>query len=164
MDEKIREAHHRVYEGEAKAAFRLRLYAARAERDGFPQIAKLFRAISRSEEIHGERSLRLLEPVRDTQANLEAAFESETKVAGVAYQDMIKLAQEVGDKAAETAFTQSRDVEATHAKLYKAALEHLMEERDTAYFICTLCGYLAESEPPELCPVCGVTRDRFAPV
>jgi rubrerythrin len=161
MDERIREAHHMVYEGEAKAAFRLRLYAARAEQEGYPQIAKLFRAISRSEEIHGERSLRVLEPVKDTQENLEASFESETKVAGVAYQNLIKLANDVGDSVAATVFSQSRDVEATHAKLYKNVLEHLSEERETTYYVCTVCGYVADGELPDQCPVCGVTSDRF---
>jgi rubrerythrin len=162
MDERIRTAHHQVYEAEAKAAFRLRLYAARAEQDGFPQIAKLFRAISRSEEIHGERSLRMLEPVKDTQANLEASFESETKVAGVAYQQLLKLAHDVGDGAAATVFAQSRDVEETHAKLYKNALAHLTEERETTYYVCTVCGFVADGELPDTCPVCGVKRERFA--
>ena len=161
MDDRIKDAHHKVYEGEAKAAFRLRLYAGRAEQEGFPQLAKLFRAVSRSEEIHGERSLRMLEPVKDTQSNLAAAFESETKVAGLAYQELIKLALEVGDKAAETLFTQSRDVEGTHARLYRDALSHVSEERVTTYYVCTVCGYVADGELPENCPVCGVKSDRF---
>ena len=161
MHEKIREAHHTVYEAEAKAAFRLRLYAAKAEQEGYPQIAKLFRAISRSEEIHGERSFRALEPPRETQANLEASFESETKVAGVAYQKMIQTANELGERAAATIFTHSRDVEATHARLYKAMLEHLTEERETTYHVCTVCGYVADGTRPENCPVCGVPASKF---
>ena len=161
MDDKIRQAHHTVYEAEAKAAFRLRLYAAKAEQEGYSQIAKLFRAISRSEEIHGERSLRALEPVRDTQANLEASFESETKIAGVAYQKMIQTASELGDTAAQTAFSQSRDVEATHARLYKDMLEHLTEERETTYHVCTVCGFVADGTRPENCPVCGVPGNKF---
>jgi rubrerythrin len=161
MDDRIKDAHHQVYQGEAKAAFRLRLYAARAEQEGYLQLAKLFRAVSRSEEIHGERSLRVLEPIKDTQGNLEAAFESETKVAGLAYQQLIKLALEVGDKVAETLFTQSRDVEETHARLYRDALGHLSEERATTYYVCTVCGYVADGELPENCPVCNVTSDRF---
>ncbi|MBI5501733.1 MAG: rubrerythrin family protein [Deltaproteobacteria bacterium] len=164
MHEKIREAHHTVYEAEAKAAFRLRLYADRADKEGFPQIARLFRAISRSEEIHGERSLRALEPVRDTQANLEASFESETKVAGVAYQKLIHLANELEDKGAATVFSQSRDVEATHARLYKDMLEHLTAERETTYHVCTVCGYVADGTRPETCPVCGVPGTKFIQV
>jgi rubrerythrin len=161
MHEKIREAHHTVYEAEAKAAFRLRLYAARAEQEGYPQIARLFRAISRSEEIHGERSLRAIEPVRDTQANLEASFESETKVAGVAYQKLIQTAQELGDGAAVTIFSQSRDVEADHARLYKDTLQHLTGEREADYFVCPVCGYVADGAAPDNCPVCDVAGDRF---
>jgi rubrerythrin len=164
VHEKIREAHHTVYEAEAKAAFRLRLYAAKAEQEGLPQIAMLFRAISRSEEIHGERSLRAIEPVRDTQENLEASFESETKIAGVAYQKMIELANRLEDAAAALVFSQSRDVEATHARLYKNALEHLTEERETSYHVCTVCGFVADGARPDVCPVCGVPANKFIAV
>ena len=164
MDDKLRELHHTVYEAEAKAAFRLKLYAAKAEKEGFAQIAKLFRAVSRSEEVHGERSLRALEPVKDTQANLEASFESETKIAGVAYQKMIQTASALGDKGAETIFSQNRDVEATHARLYKDALEHLSEERETSYHVCTVCGFVSDGTLPDNCPVCGVPASKFVEV
>jgi rubrerythrin len=163
-DDRIRELHHTVYQAEAKAAFRLRLYAAKAEQEGFPQIAKLFRAISRSEEIHGERSLRALEPVKDTQANLEASFEAETKVAGVAYQKMVQTANELGDEKAALIFSQSRDVEATHARLYKGVLEHVTEERETTYHVCVVCGFVADGARPDVCPVCGVPASKFVVV
>jgi len=161
MDERIRQAHHEVYAGEAKAALRLRHYAATADREGFPQVAHLFRAIARSEEIHGERSMRALGMAKDTQANLEAAFESESKVAGVAYDRLLRLAHEVGDKGAETAFSQARDVEAVHARLYRDALQRMSEERETTYFVCTVCGYVSDGSRPERCPVCNVPADRF---
>lgn len=161
MDERIRQAHHEVYTGEAKAALRLRHYAATAEKEGFPQVAHLFRAVARSEEIHGERSMRALGMAKDTQTNLEAAFESESKVAGVAYDRLLKLAHEVGDKAAEVVFSQARDVEAVHARLYRDALQRMTEERETTYFVCSVCGYVSDGSRPERCPVCNVPGDRF---
>lgn len=157
----VKDALHQVYEGEAKAAFRLKLYAKKADEEGYPQIARLFRAIAQSEEIHGERAFRLLREVKSTEENLKASFESETKIAGVAYDKFIKFALDEGNKAAATIFTQSRDVEETHAKLYKEALAHLMEERDTKYYICTVCGYVSDGVLPDECPVCSAKKEAF---
>jgi rubrerythrin len=60
MDERLKEAFHKTYEGEAKAALRLKIFAKKAEQEDLPQMAKLFRVIVFSEEIHGERALRML--------------------------------------------------------------------------------------------------------
>lgn len=157
----VTQALYEAYVGEAKAVLRLGLFAQRAEKDGYPQIAKLFRAIEASERIHGERCLRILREIKDTETNLSDAFEAETKIAGVAYDKMIQLAVEEGNSAAEKHFSQSRDVEAQHAKLYKEAMEHLMEEEETTYYICDVCGYVSDGVLPDECPVCGVGKERF---
>ena len=94
MDDKVKDAFHQAYTGEAKAALRLKLFADKAEQEGYIQIAKLFQVIARSEEIHGERGLRMLREIKGTEKNLSDAFESETKVAQVAYDNFIKLANE----------------------------------------------------------------------
>ncbi|HQB14804.1 MAG TPA: ferritin family protein, partial [Syntrophales bacterium] len=112
----LNKALYEAYVGEAKAALRLKVYADKAEKEGYPQIAKLFRVISFSEEIHGTRALKLLKEVKSTEENLAASFESEQKVAGVAYDEFIKLAEKAGNKAAVLHFSQSRDVEEVHAK------------------------------------------------
>ncbi len=159
--DKLKDALHQAYAGEAKAALRLKLYAEKAEKQGYPQIAKLFRVISFSEEIHGTRALRMLREIKDTQANLEASFESETKVAGVAYDSFIKIAEEKGDRTSSTYFSQSRDVEETHAKLYKEAMDHFMEQRETTYYVCKVCGYVSDGVLPDVCPVCGAGKEQF---
>ncbi|MCX7635729.1 MAG: hypothetical protein N2Z74_08300 [Syntrophales bacterium] len=160
MDE-IRKALHEAYTGEAKAALRLKIYAEKAEQEGYPQLAKLFRAVALSEEIHGMRALRLLREVRGTEENLKASFESEQNVAEVAYDAFIKLAEAAGDRAAALHFSQSRDVEEVHAKLYKEAMNHFMEERQTTYYICKVCGYISDGILPDECPVCAAKKDRF---
>jgi len=159
--DKVKDALHQAYTGESKAALRLKVYAKKAEEEGYPQIAKLFRVISHSEEIHGERGLRLLKEIKDTEQNLSDSFESETKVAEVAYDEFIKLANEADNKAAETYFSQSRDVESFHAKLYKEAMNNMMEERETTYYICEVCGYPSDGVLPDECPVCGAKKDKF---
>lgn len=161
MDEKIRNALNVAYVGEAKAALRLRVYAQKAETEGYKQMAKLFNVIAFSEEIHGARALRVLREIKSTEENLAASFESEKQVAEVAYDQFVKLAEAAGDKEALLQFSQSRDVEETHAKLYKQAMSHFMEERETDYYVCKVCGYVADGVLPDECPVCGAKKEQF---
>lgn len=161
MDDTIRDAIHQAYTGESKASLRLKVFAEKAQEEGYPQLAKLFRVISFSEELHGKRALKLLKEIKSTEENLADSFESETKVAGVAYDSFIKQAEESGDKASSVYFSQSRDVEEVHAKLYKEAMDHVLEERETIYYVCDVCGYVSDGVLPEECPVCGAKKDRF---
>jgi rubrerythrin len=161
MDEKLKEAFHKVYEGEAKAALRLKIFAKKADQEELPQISKLFRVIAFSEEIHGERALRMLREIKDTDTNLKDSFQSETTIAGVAYDSFIELAEKIEDTTASTIFSQSRDVEIGHAKLYKNAINHLIGERETKYYVCQVCGYVSDGVSPEVCPVCSAPKDQF---
>jgi rubrerythrin len=161
MDDKIKDAIHQAYAGESKASLRLKVFAEKADQEGYPQLAKLFRVISFSEELHGKRALRILKEVKSTEENLADSFESETRVAGVAYDRFIKDAEEVGDIPASVYFSQSKDVEEIHAKLYKEAMDHVLEERQTTYYVCDVCGYVSDGVLPEECPVCGAKKDRF---
>jgi rubrerythrin len=161
MDDKIKDAIHQAYAGESKASLRLKVFAEKADQEGYPQLAKLFRVISFSEELHGKRALRILREIKSTEENLAESFESETRVAGVAYDRFIKDAEEAGDIPASVYFSQSKDVEEIHAKLYKEAMDHVLEERQTTYYVCDVCGYVSDGVLPEECPVCGAKKDRF---
>ena len=163
MDENIRSALNMAYVGEAKAALRLKVYAQKAEAEGYKQMAKLFNVIAFSEEIHGARALRVLKEIKSTEENLAESFESEKQVAEVAYDKFVKLAEAAGEKEAVAHFSQSRDVEETHAKLYKQAMSHFMEERETDYYVCKICGYVADGVLPDECPVCGAKKEQFVP-
>jgi rubrerythrin len=162
VDNRLKEAFHKIYEAEAKAALRLKIFAKKAEQEGLPQIAQLFRVIGFSEEVHGERALRMLREIKDTDTNLKDSFQSETSVAGVAYDHFIELAENIGDIAASTIFSNSRDVEDGHAKLYKYAINHLIGERETTYYVCQVCGYVSDGVWLDACPVCAAPKDQFA--
>ena len=161
MDDRIKAIFKSIYEGEAKAALRLKLFAKQADREDLPQIAQLFRVISVSEEIHGERALKMLKEIKSTEENLKESFDSETTVAEVAYDQFLKVAADVGDNGASMIFSQSRDVEDIHAKLYKKALDHLMTETQTTYYVCQVCGYVADGMLPDECPVCSAPQNQF---
>jgi len=161
MDEKMKEALHQVYTGEAKAALRLKVFARKAEEEGYPQIAKLFRVIAFSEEIHGALALRVLREIGTTEENLQESFEKETGVAQVAYDAFVKLAYELGEKGAAWLLSQNREVEEVHASLYKKALTDIVAERVTTYYVCSMCGYVSDGVLPDECPVCGAKKDKF---
>ena len=161
MDENLKEVFHKIYEGEAKAALRLKIFAKKAEQEDLSQIGKLFRVIAFSEEIHGERALRMLREIKDTDTNLKESFQSETSIAGVAYDHFIEVAEAIGNIAASNIFSQSRDVENGHAKLYKKAMNHLIGERETTYYVCQVCGYVSDGVWPEACPICSAPKDQF---
>ena len=152
---------HTAFVEEAKAHERLLMFAKKAEEEELPQIAHLFRAVAAAEGIHSRRHFAMLESVAGTQTNLERSFHSENTVNGIHYPAMVREAEEEGEAAASVVFSQNRDVEAFHANLYKRALNNLIAQRSTEYYVCTVCGYVAEREPPENCPVCNAPESSF---
>jgi rubrerythrin len=106
----------------------------------------------------------MLESVSDTQSNLERAFQSEKIVNGVHYPEMLREAEEDDEEAAALVFSQARDVEEEHAELYKKALNDLIAQRSTEYYVCSVCGHIADGMPPETCPICGAPKSKFEKV
>jgi len=156
---------HSAYVAEAKAHQRLLLFAKKAEEEELPQIAHLFRAVASAESVHARRHFMQLEDsINDTQTNLETSFQKETGVARVEYGQMLREAEEDGEQKAALVFSQARDVEDGHAKLYKRALDHLIAQRTTEYYICQVCGYVADAKLPNNCPICGAPSSKFTKV
>ena len=161
MGEKTRKNLYDAYTGESKAVVRLKAFAGKAEEEKYPGVAKLFRAVAESESIHAFNNLRLLREIKDTESNLEEALASEQKIAQVGYDSFIADAEAEGEKAAATMFAYARDVEERHAKLYEGALQHMVAEKIPAYFVCGVCGYVADDVVPEKCPICGAPENKF---
>ncbi|MFO8047391.1 MAG: rubrerythrin family protein [Desulfosudaceae bacterium] len=163
MQEKTRKNAYTAFIGEAKAYFRLLAYAERADQDEEPQIALLFRAIAEAERVHAMRHLNLAKDliVKDTDTNLENSFQREKSVSENEYPDFIKDAEEEGEKAALTAFSQARDAETYHAKLYERAIYHTIKDKMATYHICLVCGYVTDKKLPDKCPICGAPQEKF---
>jgi rubrerythrin len=145
---------------ESQAHQRNLAFAIKAEEEGYPQVAKLFRAIAEAEGIHAFNHLRLLGAVATTQENLETAFEREN-LASSTYPQFIKEANEEYNAHVARVFSYSRDVERGHAKLYEKALEHMLGDVETEYYVCGVCGYVSDGDLPEVCPICGAPGERF---
>jgi rubrerythrin len=163
MGDKTRKNLYAAFVGEAKAYHRLQAFARKADDEGYPQIAKLFRAVAAAEGVHTERHLRLLGEavVQDTESNLQSSFERETTVNEITYPQFIREAEEEGERAAALTFGQARDVEERHAALYKHALGSMLRDEIQDFYVCQVCGYVTEREAPDQCPICGAGRNKF---
>jgi rubrerythrin len=148
---------------ESQAHLRNLAFAMKAEQEGYPQVAKLFRAIAEAESVHAFNHFRLLGAVSDTQENLESAFERENLAAST-YPQFIREANEEGDAGVATVLGYSRDVEKEHAKLYKKAQAHMMAEEETEYYVCQVCGHVSDGILPDVCPICGASKEKFRKV
>jgi rubrerythrin len=151
-----------AFAGEAKAAARNSAFARRARAEGLPPVAALFKAVAEAERVHAAELLPYLEgAVGSSEENLRAAFEHEIAAKGQHYPPIIAAAIKAGRPDLEWALVRARDVEARHAELYKRALSALAAEREVAYHVCEVCGYVFDGALPEQCPVCRSGQDKF---
>ncbi len=155
MTEATRRNVEAAFVGEAKAYFRLLAFAGKAEEEGYPQVARLFRSIAAAEAVHAKSHFELLEKVGSTEENLKLSFEKETFVNEVAYPAFLKQAWADEDKLSIWYFTKARNAEERHAHLYKLAISDMASDRETKYFVCSYCGWVETLARPEKCPNCG---------
>jgi len=153
-----------AFVGESQAHFRDLAFARQAVAEELPQIGKLFRAIAAAEEVHAYNSLRYLGLVRDTQANIETAFQRENLAETKMYPKFIADANEEDAPDVALSFSQARDVDGVHGKLYQKAAQHLMAEKETTYYVCQVCGYVSDGYLPDQCPICGAPKEKFKTV
>jgi rubrerythrin len=152
-----------AFAGESQANQKYRAFAKKAEKDGFPNVAKLFRTTAEAERIHAEGHLGALEGIGDTAANLQAAIDGETYETKVMYPPMFEQAK-VDDHKAKRMFGYALDAEAVHAKLYTMALEAVKAGKDLTgveFYLCPVCGNIELGKPTEACKVCGAKADKF---
>lgn len=151
-----------AFAGESQANRRYLAFAAKADEEGFPQVARLFRAAAEAETVHAHNHLRALKGIRSTRENLGEAIAGETHEFKKMYPEMIEAAKAEGEKEAERTFSYANAVEKIHAALYQKLLDTLGPGQENyPYYVCPVCGYTAEKEAPESCPVCGAKRERF---
>ena len=154
-----------AFAGESQANRKYLAFAEKADKEGYPQAAKLFRAAAAAETVHAHAHLRALGGINSTAENLKEAVSGEIHEFKSMYPPMIEDAREEGKKAAERSFTFANEVEEVHAGLYQKALDNLESPEDVdCYYVCSVCGFTVENEAPEKCPVCGADRKAFSKV
>jgi rubrerythrin len=162
---KTEDALKEAFAGESQANRKYLAFAAKADQEGFPQAARLFRAAADAETIHAHSHLRALKAVRSTRENLGEAVAGETHEFKSMYPAMIEAAKAEGNKEAERSFQFANEVEKVHAALYEKLLARLGSAGEVyPYYVCPVCGYTAEKEAAGVCPVCGTKGKMFRKV
>jgi rubrerythrin len=145
-----------AFAGESQASQKYLAFAKKAEKEGFHNVATLFRTAAQAERIHAEGHLGAMDGIGSTAQNLAVAFEGETYEYTTMYPPMLKQAEAEGHKA-KRMFDYAPKAEAVHARLYKLALEAVRKGQDLAeakIYLCPVCGHIEFGTPPETCPIC----------
>jgi rubrerythrin len=155
-----------AFAGESQANRKYLAFARKAEEDGFPNVARLFRTTAEAETIHALAHLEALGGIRSTRENLEEAIGGETYEYSQMYPPMLTRA--VQDKhAARRMFGYAVQAEAVHAKLYQTALDAVragQDLREGQIFLCPVCGHVEVGGAPDACPICGALQEEFVQV
>lgn len=151
-----------AFAGESQANRKYLAFAAAADKEGYPQAARLFRAAAEAETIHAHNHLKTLKGIRSTKENLQEAIAGETDEFKKMYPGMLEAAKAEGNKEAERSFHYANEVEKIHAQLYRKMLDNLGAGEETyPYYVCPVCGYTSDKEPPDNCPICGTKGKMF---
>ena len=153
-----------AFAGESQANRRYIAFAQKAEEEGFPQVAKLFRAAAEAETVHALNHIRTMGEVKTTAENLDTAINGETFEYKHMYPGYVKTAKQEKNDQAAWSFNVADKVEQIHANLFTRAAKALRTGKEPAkadYYVCSVCGNTVENEPPERCPICGNPRTKF---
>lgn len=153
-----------AFAGESQANRRYLAFAKKADEDGKPSVARLFRAAAEAETIHAHAHLNLMGGVQTTPENVKTAIAGETYEYTEMYPEFRTAASGESAEQAEFIFDMIGKVEEIHANLYTQALAALESGRDLeadSVWLCQGCGNVVFGEPPDTCPVCGASKDRF---
>ncbi len=152
------------FAGESMAHMRYLIFSEVAEKEGFPNVARLFKAIAYAEYVHAKNHLNVLGKVKKSKENLDSAIEGETYEVEEMYPAFKAVAELQKENSALKSFDWAYNAEKVHAKMYenaKVSIERNVDAEIGDIYICPVCGYTVEGEPPEKCPICGVKRETF---
>ncbi len=153
-----------AFAGESQASRKYLYFSEKADQDGQPRIAKLFRAASEAETIHARNHLNAMNGIGSVADNLKEAIEGEHYEFTNMYPGFIDEANKEKNNKAGQSFIWANKVEQIHHSLYQQALKDLEEGKKTAvkpFYVCQRCGNTVEGEAPDKCPVCGAPKTMF---
>ena len=153
-----------AFAGESQANRKYLAFAKKADKDGLPQIAKLFRAAAAAETVHAHAHLKAMDAVKGTAENLGDAIEGEGAEFRQMYPKFLAEAKKEGVSAAAMSFRYALAVEEVHHGLYSKALETVKAGSDmepVPISVCSVCGNTFVGDAPEKCPICGTPRKLF---
>lgn len=154
-----------AFAGESMAHMKYQIFSDVAEKEGFPKIAKLFKAIAYAELVHATNHARQLGYIKTTTENLGTGIDGETFEVDEMYPAYDAIAKLQNEKGAEKSIHYAVEAEKIHAEFYKKAQKKVESKKDyelESVYICPVCGYThIDDDLPEFCPVCGVASEKF---
>jgi rubrerythrin len=156
-----------AFAGESQANRKYLAFAKKAEADGKPQIAKLFRAAAEAETVHAHAHLRAMNGVGATEQNVNEAIAGESHEYTTMYPAFVAEAGKDKHQAALRSFQFAMAVEKVHHGMYSRAAEALKAGKDlpaAKLFVCPVCGNTVLDAAPEKCPICGVAGGMFVEI
>ena len=153
-----------AFAGESQANRMYLAFSDKAEQEGKPQIAKLFRAAAAAETVHAHAHLRALGGIKSTAENLQTGIDGEGHEFRNMYPPFVEEAEKEGNKPAVFTFKNAMAVEGIHHGMYSEALETLKQGNDLPsgdIYVCAVCGNTVYGEAPDKCSICGVPKEKF---
>jgi len=170
-----------AYRSESNAQAHYLAFAKQAEKEGYGEVASLFRAAARAEEIElrnnaavikkmgEEPQLATIETVGDksTRENLvEAATRWDVWESTDLYPRFIKQAKSADNADAATFFFYAQQAANQQGALFHKALANLEEMKGAShtYYVCSVCGYTAETPRAKNCDTCASPAEKYEAV
>ncbi len=150
-----------AFAGESQANRKYLAFAQKAEQDGYPAVAKLFRAAAEAETIHAHAHFRLMKGIGNTKENLESAIGGETHEYQSMYPAFIQDAQNENEVAAAKIFEFALKAEKAHAELYTDMLHEFEKNENADFYLCPVCGFVSKNHIPDNCPICQAKASVF---
>jgi len=153
-----------AFAGESQAHMKYLAFAERAEQEGKPNAARLFRALSFAEQVHALKHLQVLGEVGSTADNLATANAGETFEVEEMYAAFVAVSELQGEAPATRSMSRAQQAEKVHANLYAQAREAVVAGQDAdmpSVYVCPFCGYAHVGSAPDKCPICGAAKDQF---
>jgi rubrerythrin len=153
-----------AFAGESQASQKYLAFAAKADVDGRPNAARLFRAAAFAESTHARNHLSVLGGIGDVAANLDAAWGGEDFEIAEMYPAYGEVARMQGNNEAGTSVRYAVTAEKDHRALYTKAKEAVVAGGDldaAPIRVCPVCGHTIQGDAPDECPVCGTAGQYF---
>jgi len=150
-----------AFAGETQARTKYTYFSSIARKEGYEQIAELFRVTAENEREHAKLWFDALGGLGDTAQNLLNAAEGEHYEWTDMYDQFAREAEEEGFAELAARFRAVAAVEKAHEERFRALLKNVetaavFEKSEVKVWECRNCGHLAVgTKAPQLCPVCG---------
>ncbi|MFP4355984.1 MAG: rubrerythrin family protein [Phycisphaerae bacterium] len=167
-----------AFGGESMAHMRYKIWSDKAASDGYPNVARLFSAVSRAEQAHATGHFRAMRDeagpfsvlagagfgLGSTSDNLAGAIEGEEFEINEMYPAYLAVAELQEEKEAIRSMKYAIAAEQIHADMYKQAKQAVDDGNDYEIGdiqICPICGHTLEGGRPDTCPVCGAKGEKY---